>query len=342
MPSTPWRVGEVMALRVGVVGFGAMGRQHVRVLGTLDGVEFVGAVDPAWEALGGLPEEQRLATIDELIARRLDYCVISVPAFLHEEVGTRMASAGVPSLIEKPLAMDAPSAERLATAFEKAGVLGAVGHVERYNAAVRSARERIQQGDLGEVFQVSTRRQGPFPSRISDVGVVKDLATHDIDLTSWVADSGYRSVSAVVTHRSGRATEDGVLVAGTLERGTIVSHAVNWLAPFKERETTVIGERGAFVIDTLAADLTFYSSGHRESAWEELAHFRGVREGDVTRIALDKPEPLLMEHIAFRDAVLGQPSVIVSLSEGVEVMRVADAVIAAAQSGHAIDVGDIG
>lgn len=328
-----------MVLRAGVIGFGAMGRQHVRVLKGLEGVEFVGAADPAIEVLSGLPQEQRLATVDELLGRGLDYCVISVPAHLHEQVGLQVASAGVPALIEKPLAMDAPSAARLAAAFEHAGVLGAVGHVERYNAAVRSARERIEHGELGEVFQVSTRRQGPFPHRISDVGVVKDLATHDIDLTSWVAESAYSSVSAVVTHRSGRAAEDGVLIAGTLARGTIVSHSVNWLSPFKERETTVIGERGAFVIDTLAADLIHYASGHVESAWEELAHFRGVREGDVTRIALDKPEPLVLEHVAFRDAVLGRPSATISLSEGVDVMRVADAVLEAAERGVAIDVG---
>ena len=83
-----------------------------------------------------------------------------------------------------------------ADAFEARGLVGAVGHIERYNPALQSLRARLENGELGDVYQVVTRRQGPFPARIADVGVVMDLATHDIDLTAWVTGSDYACVSA--------------------------------------------------------------------------------------------------------------------------------------------------
>ena len=191
-------------------------------------------------------------------------------------------------------------------------------------------RQKLEEGLLGDIYQITTRRQGPFPARIADVGVVKDLATHDIDLTAWVAQSPYKNVSARTTHRSGRSHEDMVVAVGTLENGTIVNHVVNWLSPFKERNTTVIGDKGALVADTLTADLTYYENGHVKSDWDSVQSFRGVSEGDVVRFALNKVEPLLTEHLAFRDAVkTGDQSHIVTLADGLAAVHIADQMITA-------------
>lgn len=325
-------------LRAGLIGLGVMGRHHLRVLGELDGVDLVGVVDPVGDARGQLPEGSAHASIDDLLARGVDYAVVAVPTALHEEVGMRLAEAGVHALIEKPLALDAPGAIRLSEAFTDAGLVGAVGHVERYNPALQSARARIAHGALGAIFQVATRRQGPFPARIADVGVVKDLATHDIDLASWITGLAYRSVSAQVACRSGRVHEDLVSVTGLMDDQVVASHLVNWVSPFKERVTVVTGEKGCLVADTLTADLTFFANGHIESAWDELATFRGVKEGDVTRYAIAKPEPLLVEHQAFRDAVLGDPSGIVTMQQGVTVVCATDAVLASAASGETVSL----
>ena len=115
------------------------------------------------------------------------------------------------ALIEKPLTTDVESAHEIAEAFAAAGLVGAVGHIERYNPALQQARARIANGDLGEIYQITTRRQGPFPGRIADVGVILDLATHDIDLTAWVAQQPFASVAARTAHRSGRPHEDLVV-----------------------------------------------------------------------------------------------------------------------------------
>ena len=180
-------------LRAGLIGLGAMGRNHARVLNSLDGVELVGVARPgrrpAPVAPFGVPV---VADVEQLLALQLDYAVVACPTALHEEVGLRLAEAGVHALIEKPLAPSVEAARRAGRGVRgQAGLVGAVGHIERYNPALQSLRSRLEAGELGDMYQVVTRRQGPFPRRIADVGVVMDLATHDIDLTAWVTGQEY-------------------------------------------------------------------------------------------------------------------------------------------------------
>ncbi len=325
-------------LRCGLIGLGMMGRNHARVLNSLDGVSLVAVVDPQGDRFDVRGGSDLVSTIDELIALRPDYAVVAVPTQFHESAALALAEAGIPTLIEKPLTTDPASAERVVQAFEDAGVVGGVGHIERYNPALQQAKTRLADGDLGEIYQVVTRRQGPFPDRIADVGVIKDLCTHDIDLTAWVTDRAYRAVSAQTAHRSGREHEDLVAVTGMLEGHVVTNHLVNWLSPLKERVTVITGERGTFVVDTLSADLTFYANGLIETGWDAIARFRGVSEGDVIRYAFPKKEPLRSEHEAFRDAVNGNPSGIVSLREGLTTVKVAEAVVESARSGHTIEL----
>lgn len=323
-----------MTLRAGLIGMGAMGRNHARVLAGLEGVELVGVADPMFEEpVHGAPV---VTDVEQLIGLGIDYAVVACPTGLHESVGLALADAGVSALIEKPLADTVAGAQRLADAFAAKGLVAGVGHIERYNPALQSLQTRLAAGDLGEVYQVVTRRQGPFPHRIADVGVVKDLATHDIDLTSWVTGDDYQSVSAHTVKKSGRPHEDMVAVVAQMTGGVIANHLVNWLSPFKERSTVVTGERGCFIADTLRADLTFYANGVVTTEWELVQAFRGVSEGNMTRFALSKREPLLVEHERFRDAVLGKDSDIVTLEQGLRTVEVAAAILEAAATGRVV------
>jgi UDP-N-acetylglucosamine 3-dehydrogenase len=266
--------------------------------------------------------------------------MVAVPTIYHLEIGKELATAGIHAMVEKPLSHDTVSSHALARAFAEAGLIGAVGHIERYNPALQEARRRLTQ--LGSLYQVVTRRQGPFPARIADVGVVKDLATHDIDLTSWITSQSYVSVTAHTALRTGREHEDLVAVIGTLQDGTITNHLVNWLSPLKERVTILTGEKGAFVADTLTADLTFYANGTVASQWDEIAQFRGVSEGDVIRYAISKHEPLRMEHENFRDAILGKQADIVTMEQGLATVVVAEAIIESARSNSTITIPVVG
>jgi UDP-N-acetylglucosamine 3-dehydrogenase len=270
-------------LRAGLIGLGMMGRHHARVLASLEGVDLVAVADPGgdkFSVAGGRPVHE---TIEQLIAEKLDYCMVAVPTQYHAEIAKALAEAGVHAMIEKPLAGSSSEATEIAKAFEAAGLVGAVGHIERYNPALQALRVRLEAGELGDIYQITTRRQGPFPARIADVGVVLDLATHDIDLTAWVTQSPFVTVAAQSAHKSGRQYEDLIAVTGKLADGTVTSHLVNWLSPMKERLTVVTGEKGAFIADTLTADLTFHANGTVVTAWDDVAHFRGVSEGDMVR-----------------------------------------------------------
>jgi len=315
-----------------------MGRNHARVLAGLEGVDLVGVVDPANDPGGASQGAPVFDTVDQLIAHGVDYVVVACPTALHEEVGIALAEAGVAALIEKPLAHTVEAGRRLVDAFESRGLVAGVGHIERYNPSLQSLRARLENGDLGDIYQVVTRRQGPFPARIADVGVVKDLATHDIDLTSWVTGRDYASVSAHTSRQSGREFEDMVVVVGELVGGTIVNPLVNWLSPLKERSTVVTGTKGCFIADTLTADLTFFANGEQSSDWEAVRNFRGVSEGDMTRLAIPKREPLLVEHERFRDAVLGKESEIVTLRQGLRTVEVATAILDSAAQGKAVSL----
>jgi UDP-N-acetylglucosamine 3-dehydrogenase len=307
-------------LRAGVLGLGEMGRHHARVLSQLEGVTLVGVADPQGDRFGCAKGLDCLEDLDQLLTVGLDLCVVAVPTAEHEAMGLQLAEAGVHTLIEKPLAENRVAARRLAEAFEAARLVGCVGHIERYNPALQSLRARLEAGELGALYQVATRRQGPFPQRIYDVGAVKDLAIHDLDVTAWVAGAPFASISARTAHIRGTMHEDLVAAIGLLADGTITNHLVNWVTPRRERITTVTGERGCFVADTLTGDLTFYT---HES---------------VVNYEISALEPLEGQLAAFRDAVRDGSGKIVSMREGLAALEVAQACIDSAAKGVTVDV----
>ena len=328
-------------LRAGIIGLGRMGRHHVRVLGEMPDVDLVAAVDTqhrvpdAWRALDVVD------TVEDLLDRGIEMCVVATPTVTHEPIAVQLAEAGVATLIEKPLAHDTKAAQNIAEAFARTATLSCVGHIERFNPALQEMRQRLAGGELGNLYQVVTRRQGPFPDRIVDAGVILDLATHDIDLTAWVTGATYRSVSARSAHRSGRPHEDLVSVVAELSNGLVVTHLVNWLSPFKERVTAVTGDKGSLVADTLTADLTLFKNGSQAMEWDRVAAFRGVVEGDVIRYAIPKPEPLVTELRNFADAVRGHTEgQVVTLEEGLATVRIAEAMRDSAATGDTVRIAE--
>ncbi|WP_033104754.1 Gfo/Idh/MocA family protein [Microbacterium profundi] len=321
-------------LRVGLLGVGMMGRHHARVIREVEGVDLVAIADPGGDPHNVAGKLPILANIEALIDAGIDIAVVAVPTAFHEDAALKLAEAGVHTLVEKPIAHSIEAGQRMVAAFAAKGLIGAVGHVERFNPALQEMRRRLESGELGEVYQIATRRQSTFPARIADVGVAKDLASHDIDLTSWVAQSEYTSVFAQIAHKSGREYEDMITVTGRLANGVIVNHLVNWLSPMKERVTVVTGDRGTFIADTATGDLTFFANGTIPLEWESISSFRGVSEGDITRYSFAKREPLRVEHEAFRDAVLGLPSDVVTMEQGLRTLTVVEGALSSADTGQ--------
>src|SRR5205823_4998494 len=271
IPNRPWRPGawtDHLASRAvltgALLGLGMIGRHHARLLQSMPGVRFAGAVDPGGDRFGAVRDPERVhATLDKLLAAGVpDFAIVAVPTDEHLGAVRRLAGAGVHVLVEKPLAATGDEARAIIDAVAAAGVHGAVGHVERFNPALLELRRRVGEGQLGEVFLVATERVGPFPDRVRDVGVVKDLATHDLDLVGWLSGSRVETVAAQTAHRMGREHEDLVVVNGRVASGLVFSATVDWLTPTKTRQTRILGERGMLLADTLTADLTFFANGH--------------------------------------------------------------------------------
>jgi UDP-N-acetylglucosamine 3-dehydrogenase len=328
-----------MPLRGAVIGLGQIGRIHARLLQSSERVEFAGAVDMAGDPVRHVhdPALVHESVEDLLAATRVDFAIVALPTIEHARTATRLAEEGVHVLVEKPLAETVVEAEELMAAVDRAGVHAAVGHVERFNPALLELRRRMNDGQLGEVFIITTERIGPFPERVRDIGVVKDLATHDLDLVRWLADAPIHSVAAQTSHKMGRDHEDLVSVTGKVSSGIVFNTLVDWVSPTKVRRTRVVGERGMLLADTLTADLTFFANGTLPTEWDRALQLRGVSEGDTVRYALRKREPLLVELETFCDYVEGDAdAAVVTLRDGLEAVRCAEAVLASAQRGETV------
>ena len=172
---------------------------------------------------------------------------------------------------------------------------------------------------------------------MKDVGVVKDLATHDLDLVGWLGKSPIDVVAAQTAHKTGREHEDLVLATGRLQSGVAFSIAVDWLTPTKIRRMRILGDRGMLVADTLTSDLVFHENGSVTSEWDSTQALRGVAEGNSTRYALQRREPLLVELEAFCDFVLGDDaSPAVTLAEGLQTVRCAEQVLESARTSQTV------
>jgi UDP-N-acetylglucosamine 3-dehydrogenase len=335
VPSTCLRRGAV-------IGLGMIGRHHARLLQSSDRVEFAGAVDPGGDRHRAVHDPALVFSSTEGLLGAtgdVDFAIVAVPTELHLPVAELLAEAGVAMLIEKPLASSSQAARQILQLCTDAGVAGAVGHVERFNPALQEMRRRMLGGQVGRLFTVSTVRSGPFPSRIQDVGVVKDLATHDIDLVSWLADSPIATVAAQTQYLTGREHEDLVLATGALASGAAFNLVVDWVSPAKVRRARVLGERGLLEADSLTGDLFFYENGEMGVVWAAAQQFRGVSEGDVTRYALRREEPLRIEHETFLNLLDGRTdhdAEVVTLEKGVEIVEAAEAVLRSASSGETV------
>ncbi|MDB5059486.1 MAG: oxidoreductase domain protein, partial [Chloroflexi bacterium] len=253
-------------LKAAVIGCGAMGRNHLRVLSELDGVELVAAADGDAARLDGLAKRFDVQTFSSHLELfevvRPDFVVVAVPTLAHYQVVRDAMTQGIHTLVEKPIAASVEEAESLAALARNTGMLLAVGHIEHFNPAITELKRRLDAGELGRIFQAHIRRLGPFPARVRDVGVVLDLATHDIDVLRYLIGGSVQRVFAETEQNIHTAHEDMVNALLRFANGVAASLDINWLTPTKVRTLTLTGERGMFLVDYLMQDLTFYSNDY--------------------------------------------------------------------------------
>ena len=331
-------------IRVGVIGVGAMGRNHARVLHDLANVELAGMADQdaaTAQQVGAATGTRGYESYQELLEReRPQAVVVAVPSDAHHRVVLDALAAGCHVLVEKPIAATVEQADELVRAASKAKKVLAVGHIERYNPAVLELKRRLEEGQLGRVFQLHARRLGPFPHRVRDVGVVVDLATHDLDVMRYLTGTEIVRVYAETKREVHTSREDLVTGLVRFADGPMGILEINWLTPPKIRELTVTGEKGMFHADYLTQDLIFYeNAAAADHNWEQITILRGVSEGEMVKYAIQKREPLRAELEAFLAKVEGRPATIVSGEDGTEALRLAQAMIDSGEEGRVILLG---
>ena len=183
-----------MALRVAVIGVGHLGRHHARILSTMSGVELVAVVDKHLGRAGEIASEYNTRAILDVreVMGKVDAVTIAVPTETHLEIALPFLLAGVPALVEKPMARSLAEADEMIAAAAKTGASLAVGHTERFNPAVAVARELLTEPRFIEVH-----RLGTFPERSLDIDVVFDVMIHDLDVILSVVKSDVKSIDAV-------------------------------------------------------------------------------------------------------------------------------------------------
>jgi predicted dehydrogenase len=321
-----------------------MGRNHARAWAEVPGVELVAVADADPRAVERAVRGRTLHGFTELDAMlgsiELDALSIAVPTSLHEDVALAAMERGIAVLVEKPLAGDAAAARRIIACAERTKAVASVGHIERFNPAVLELEKRLAEEPLGQLFQIKSRRTGPFAARIRDVGVTVDLATHDIDIMRRVVGSPITRVYAETAQRLHSTHED--LFTGLVRFANDVVGVldINWLTPTKIRELSVAGEGGMFVIDYLAQHLTFFENSDAEMDFESLARVSGVSEGNMIRYSIPRVEPLRAELDAFAAAVRGDAPVGVPLTDGLAAVVMAELALESARTGKAIDVDE--
>ncbi|WP_322518151.1 Gfo/Idh/MocA family oxidoreductase [Rhodopseudomonas palustris] len=297
-------------LRVGVIGAGVMGTNHGRVLAGLPGVTLVGIVDPLEEHRNRAVELigcRTFSTVDELLLAGVDAVTIAAPTHLHHEIALTCLGRGIHSLVEKPIASTVEEGREIVAAARKAGVTLMVGHVERFNPAVAAIKQAIRNEDI---LSIGITRVGPFPPRMSNVGVVIDLAVHDIDLIRWFTDSEITEVqpqlSSAIAER-----EDIALLQFRTASGVLAHINTNWLTPFKARTVTV-ATRGKYVMgDLLTRQVT------------ECFGFKADGSYSMRHLPVGHDEPLRAELIAFLNAVRTNGVPAVTGEEGVASLEIA-------------------
>lgn len=294
--------------RVAVVGVGIMGRNHVRVYSEMPGVELVAVVDANPELADKVGRANHIPVyydyVEMIEQTRPEAVSVVVPTSLHYQVAKDILEMGCHVMVEKPIASTTEQARELVGLAQQLGSVFMVGHIERYNPAIIELKRRLDQKELGQIFQIHARRLGPFPTRIQDVGVIMDLAPHDLDIMRYLTGSEVSRVHAE-TKRILHKTQDDMF-AGLVrfESGVLGVLEINWLTPTKIRELYVTGERGMFRVNYITQDLYFFENAEMNGdSWSTISLLRGVSEGMVIQYPIKKKEPLRAELETFMSAV---------------------------------------
>ena len=293
------------------------------------------ALETATADTGAQAYEEPMAMLAEA---DLDAVVVAAPTTSHLPLALAAIDRGIAVLVEKPLAATPAEADQIVAAASARGAPPVqVGHIERFNPAILELERVLQSGWLSTVFAITSRRAGPFPARIRDVGVTVDLATHDVDILCAIAGERPDRVSAETAQRVHADHEDLLFGLMSFPTGTVAMLDVDWLTPAKRRQLTVLGSEGMFELDYLTQRLTFARATDTTHP-RLIGGYAPTFESEIVELRVATREPLLAELEAFVRVVREGGRPLVDTADGRWAVVIADALLTAARERRTVEL----
>jgi len=294
--------------KIAIVGLGVMGKNHYRVLQNISDVEIVGLCDPVAEDNF---EHKLYRDLDDMLSSvEIDAIVIATPTFLHKEIALKCIEKDIHLFIEKPIASTVEDGKIILEASKKKDLKVVVGHIERFNPVVQALRNELKDK---EVYSINITRIGPFPPRIADVGILTDLAVHDIDLIRFISQKNIQDKSIFKSQKIHNHYEDNAILSFAMENNIVASITTNWLTPFKKRKIEVACKEAYYEADLMTQELLEYSNYE-------------INNSFVTRgCFVKKSEPLLNELSSFMDYIkTGNKPISATIEDSIETLQIVD------------------
>ena len=317
-------------LRVGVIGAGAWGKNHVRTLASMPDVELASicdASDSIRTRLRGQYPEAHVTDRPAELLQRVDAVVIAAPAPMHAALALEAIAAGVPALVEKPFALSVRDAERVAEAAVKASVPVLVGHLLVFHPIIDRLHAMLRDGSLGAPHYLYSQRVNLGQIR-PDENALWSLGPHDVSIALHLLGETPTSVAAHGHAYLQPGIEDVVFLIMRFASGVVAHAQLSWLDPHKERRLTVVGAKQMAVFDDMAPreKLRIYDKGvDRKEAFVSAAESLSLREGDIYIPKISGGEPLPLELAHFVRVARGAAPERADAIDGVRVVRVLEA-----------------
>lgn len=307
---------------VAVIGAGFWGKNHARVFKELDETELIAVCDIDAEKAKNLAKQFSVETytsVGKMLGRAdIEAVTICTWSTSLAKEALKALKAGKHVLVEKPMAANSKQAEKLLKTAEKEGLHLTVGFLMRFIPGIQYIKESIEKRTIGELVCATAKRVSQWPERIGDVGVVKDLAIHDIDMMRYLFGGDPVAVYAKTGNMKHKKFEDYAHIMLTFEGGKNAFIESNWLTPYKTRVLVVTGSEAIAKIDYITQELMI------ENAKETI------------QPRLPWQEPLKLELRHFVNCILGKEKPLVTGMDGFKAIKIAEAALKSSKTGKLV------
>lgn len=323
-------------MNTAIIGTGFMGANHARIYSQISNLVAVCDVDKQRaEQLAKQYHCKSYTDYKEMLKKeKLDAVSIVVPTSLHYPIAMDVIDAGIPVMIEKPIASTIPEGEKIVQKAKAKKVPVLVGHIERFNPVIQTAKSILDKKILGDILSVRAVRVGPFTPRVKDAGALTILGIHDLDIFEYLVAEKIQDIHCVSVDKKFSQFEDIANVVCTFGNGAVGSLDVSWTSPKKIRTLTVTGTKGILELDYLTQELILTETGTPKLVqdYSEFLFYNVV--GEQRLISVSKEEPLRVELVHFLDCVKDGKPPLMSGEDAVRALRLVDQCLQSAKSKH--------